>query len=502
MDSDPAAIPSSDDRHNIKVKVASTLKWTVIDKVSVQLLYAVTGIVLALKLSQADFGLVGAVLVFQAFGSLFVDSGFASALIQRKAPTRDDYSTVLWFNISMAVGLYVVLYFCAPLIADWYGGDERIIPLSRVMFLTFIINATSIVQVNRLNKMMEMKMVTVANTGGLIAGSIAGIAMAMAGFGAWAIVGQSLLLSSVKSAILWLSSSWRPSAVFSLKILKSFFKVGCGVMVTSFFNILYLNIYSFLIGNRVGMTGLGYYSQADKWSKMGVSSLSAVITSSFLPVLSKYQDDPVHYAAVTSKFARLTAYITFPSLGILAALAPALFHMLFGTKWDGSIQLFQLLLLQGMCVVISGLYSNFILARGKAKLLVVSESVRYVVALIAIVATLPYLSLSSAADVTEGIKIFLYGQIAASCAFWCVMTILAARVSHRRWWTLPLDLSPYLAQSLVIVLGIVSLYNLSLPSWAIILIGTIGGGAIYLGINMVLHSRIQADAIAYLRHKL
>lgn len=76
MDSDPAAIPSSDDRHNIKVKVASTLKWTVIDKVSVQLLYAVTGIVLALKLSQADFGLVGAVLVFQAFGSLFVDSRF------------------------------------------------------------------------------------------------------------------------------------------------------------------------------------------------------------------------------------------------------------------------------------------------------------------------------------------------------------------------------------------------------------------------------------------
>lgn len=501
-------MPSEPDRNieaeraQLKIKVASTLKWTVIDKVSVQILYAVTGIVLALKLTQADFGLVGAVLVFQAFGALFVDSGFASALIQRKSPTDKDYSTVLWFNISMSVVLYIILFFCAPLIADCYGGEQRIIPLARVMFLTFIINATSTVQVNRLNKRMEMKMVAIANSAGLFAGSVAGIGMAVAGFGAWSIVGQSLLLSSVKSIILWSTSSWRPLAFFSFKILGSFFKVGSGVMVTSFFNILYLNIYSFLIGNRVGMVGLGYYSQADKWSKMGVSSLSAVMTSSFLPVLSRYQDDPGNYAAVTSKFGRLTAYITFPSLGILAALAPAIFHTLFGHKWDGSISLFQLLLLQGLFVVVSGLYSNFILARGKARLLVISESVRYAVALTAIIFTLPYISLSSPTDITEGIRIFLYGQIAASAAFWFIMTILAAKVTFRQWWALPLDLLPYLVEALLVVLTVGSLYLLPVPDWAVILLGLVAGGVMYLGLNRIFHSRIQEDAIAYLRNRL
>ena len=502
MPAEPVNNPADRDRDQLKVKVARTIKWTVIDKLSVQVLYAITGVVLALKLTQADFGLVGAVLVFQAFGSLFVDSGFASALIQRKAPTRADYSTVLWFNIAMAVILYVILFFSAPIIADWYGGDKRIIPIARVMFLTFIINATSIVQVNRLNKMMEMKMVAVANSVGLFAGSVAGIGMALAGFGAWSIVGQSLLLSSVKSAILWLTSGWTPNAVFSLRILKSFFRVGCGVMITSFFNVLYLNIYSFLIGNRVGMVGLGYYSQADKWSKMGVSSLSAVITSSFLPVLSRYQDDPPEYAAVTSKFGRLTAYLAFPALGILAALAPAIFHTLFGHKWDGSIVLFQLLLLQGMFVVVSGLYSNFILARGKARLLVISEAVRYAVALIAIIITYPHLRLSSVSDITEGIRIFLYGQVVASVAFWAIMTLLAARVTWRKWWALPLDLAPYLAESLLVVLAIGLVYRLPVPSWAIILIGSFVGGAVYIGINGILHSKIQQDALSFIRKKL
>lgn len=130
---------------NLKVAVARTLKWNVIDRVSSQILYAVTGIVLANMLTQEDFGLVTAILVFQAFASLFVDSGFSSALIQRKEPTRLDYSTVLWFNLGVATLLYVVLFFCAPLIAGVFGGDERLIPLSRVMFLTFILNASAIV---------------------------------------------------------------------------------------------------------------------------------------------------------------------------------------------------------------------------------------------------------------------------------------------------------------------------------------------------------------------
>jgi len=315
-------------------------------------------------------------------------------------------------------------------------------------------------------------------------------------------VWQSITLSGAKSLILWTATSWRPSAVFSWKALRSFFRVGSGVMVQSFFNNLYLYCYAFFIGNRVGMVGLGYYSQADKWSKMGVASLSAVITSSFLPVLSRYQDEPEEYAAVTAKFNRLTAYLTFPALGMLAALAPAIFHALFGTKWDGSITLFQLMLLQGMFVVLSGLYSNFILARGKARLLVVSEAMRYAAAITAIIITLPFLTLSTPADVTEGIRIFLYGQVAASAVFWAAMTLMAARVTGRRWWTLLLDIAPYLVETLLAVSLMAFIVSLPMSPWAAMALALAAGAVLYLGLNRILHSRIQSDALAYIMRRL
>ena len=122
--------PEATAEPSIKLKTARSLKWNAVDRVATQVLYAVTGIVLARMLSQDEFGLVGACLVFQAFASLLVDSGFWSALIQRKSPTDLDYSTVMWFNLLMAVTLYLILFFCAPLIADLFGGDPRLIPLS------------------------------------------------------------------------------------------------------------------------------------------------------------------------------------------------------------------------------------------------------------------------------------------------------------------------------------------------------------------------------------
>lgn len=277
--------PGSGD--GMKMRVARTIKWNVIDRLSQQILYAVTGVVLARLLSPADFGLVGAILVFQAFASLFVDSGFSSALIQRKSPSRLDYSTVLWFNLAMAAGIYMILFLCAPFIADCFQGDRRLIPLSRVMFLTFILNASAIVQTNRLMKRMEVKMIAVSNGAGLLAGGVVGIWLAVTGAGAWAIVWQSVAVSATKSVILWCSSSWRPLWQFSAASLKSFFRVGSGIMVSSLLNTIFLNIYAFLIGNRVGLAPLGYYSQADKWSKMGIMSLSQVITASFLPALSE-----------------------------------------------------------------------------------------------------------------------------------------------------------------------------------------------------------------------
>ena len=192
---------------DLKLKTARTLKWNTFDRLSSQVLYAVTGIVLANLLTKQEFGLVGAIMVFQAFATLFVDSGFSNALIQRKSPTDTDYSTVFYFNVGVSVIIYAVLWLSAPLIDALFNAGGELIPLSRVMFLSFILNATAIVQTNRLMKQMNVRMIAVSNAAGLVVSGALGVWLALEGWGAWAIVWQSVTLSAVKSLILWLWSS-------------------------------------------------------------------------------------------------------------------------------------------------------------------------------------------------------------------------------------------------------------------------------------------------------
>lgn len=492
----------SNDEPSLKLRTARTLKWNLIDRIASQVLYAVTGIVLARELSQEAFGLVGAILVFQAFASLMVDSGFSYALLQRKNPTQTDYSTVLWFNIGISVLLYVILFFCAPFIADLFGADERLVPLSRVMFLSFILNGAAIVQTNRFMKQMHVRPVAVANSVGLAAGGAAGIWMALEGYGAWALVWQTIVLAAVKGTMLWCAGKWLPSAVFSYKSLRSFFRVGGSMMFTSFLNTLFLNIYSFFVGNRVGLVALGYYTQSDKWSKMCVSSVSQVITSSFLPVLSGVQDDSARFSRLSHKMNRMTAYIVFPVFIGLIVEATPIFHTLFGEKWDASILLFQLLLVRGVFTVFTSLYSNFLLSLGHAGAIARLEVWRDIVAAVGLAVTFPVMAVSLPDNPVWGVGVMLWGQVAAAVVAWAMTLFYVHRFCPVKAIVLMREYLPYLSASAVIGAGMYFLGLMAFPPWLAVIVESALGLTAYLAFNHVARSRIQADALAYLKGKL
>jgi len=486
---------------SLKRRTAGTLKWNVIDRVSTQVLYAVTGVVLARVLSQDDFGLVGAVLVFQAFASLLVDSGFSYALIQRKAPSQLDYSTVLWFNMGTALALYALAWVCAPLIAACFGGDERLVPLTRAMFLTLPLNASAIVQCNRLTKRMDVRMIAVANSCGLVAGAVAGISLALSGAGAWAIVWQSVMLATVKSGILWLTGHWRPTWAFSMHSLRSYAGVGSRMMLTSFLNTVFLNIYSFFVGNRAGLTALGYYTQGDKWSKMGVQSISQVLTSSFLPALSAVQDDHGRFRRLAARMNRFTAYLLFPATLGLATMATPVFHTLFGTKWDPSIALFQMMLVRGIFTVLNALYTNYILALGRAKAIVWLEMLRDGGAIVALVATLPVMTHSTPADPVAGLRYMMWGQLAASALTWVVTLVVAARTVGTGIGRFLADLAPYAALTLLIVPVMLLCGGMTASPLAACMAEAAVAVGLYLAANRIAGSRIQAEVLGFLRKK-
>ena len=483
-------------KSDMKTLTAHSVKWNIFDRVGTQLLYGVTGIILARLLSVEDFALVGAILVFQAFASLLVDSGFMPALMQRKAPTRLDYSSVLWFNILIAIFIYIILYFASPLIADWYGGEQRLIPLARVMFLSFIINATALVPANRFNKQLNLRPVAMANAGGLIAGAIVGILCAFAGYGAWALVWQTIALGTVKSILLWYAGKWSPMLRMSWQALRSFFAIGGSMLFTSFLNTLFQNIYSFIIGNRVGMTPLGCYTQADKWSKMGIMSLVQVFQSSFMPALSEAQDQPERFITISHRLNRFTAYVTFPAMIFLSVMALPLFHALFGPKWDDAVPLFQLLLVRGIFYLITTSYNNYIVARGRAALIVKVEIIRDVTAFIALIITLPFLKYKLEGFPFAGLQIMLAGQILASVIAWGYTLVLSADTARTTVRSFLADALPSFICSIIAVIPAIILLHTSLTPWIMFPLQAIVAVVAYLIVNYLSHSTIQHEILS------
>ena len=432
----------TDNRGNeasLKLKTARTLKWNTIDRLASQVLYGVVGVVLANVLSQEDFGLVGALLVFQAFAIIFADSGFGAALLQQKNPTEEDYSTVFWFNLVVSVAIYILLWFGAPLIADIFQGDRRLIPLSKAMFLTFVLNALAIVQINRLMKRMDVKMIAVSNLAGQVAGGGAGIALALFGYGAWALVWQSVIMAGVKTGILWATGGWRPMWIWSRDSFRKIWRIGFSVFSSTMLNTIFLNIYSFVIGAAYSLRSLGVYTQADKWSKMGSASLSQVLTASFVPVLSRVQDNAEDFRRYVRKINRFTGFIVFPAMIGLAAVGSNLFHSLFGEKWDAAIILFQILVIRGIFVVLVSLYSNYMLAKGYGKRLFMIEIIKDGAIAVAILAT-----------IFEGsVDLLVWGQLWASVAAWIVIVVMTSRAIGYSLRGMVGDLVPFLGAALL-----------------------------------------------------
>lgn len=421
------------DNPSLKLKTARTLKWNTIDRVSSQVVFALVGIVLANVIPKADFGLVGALAIFQAFAIIFVDSGFGAALLQKEKPTEEDYSTVFWFNLAVSIFLYLLLYACGPLIADLFH-DNRLEPLSKVMFLTFVVNGLAIVQTNRLMKRMDVKMIAVSDLIGLGISGVIGIWMALEDCGAWALVAQQLSLAATKTLILWFTGHWLPKAVFCMASLRQIWSVGISVFSSSMLNTICLNIYNFIIGVFYGMVPLGVYTQAEKWSKMGSASVSQILTSSFVPVLSGAQSDPERYRRYMSRINRFTAFILFPFMLGLTVAGEPIFHTLFGTKWDEAIPLFQILMARGIFIVLLSLYSNYLLGLGRSRALFAAEVVKDASIAVALLATV-FLG-----DIT----ILVWGQLAASLLAWAIVlgiTCHTTGITARRMIS---DLLPFL----------------------------------------------------------
>ena len=349
-------------------KVFTGVIWSAIQRFGTMIISFVANIVLARLLTPDDFGTVGMLLFFLAIANVFVDSGFGSALIQKKDANNNDCSTVFVINIIMSTALYAILFFSAPYIARFY--DVPLLkPILRVQGLVLFINAFTIVQSTLLRKELDFKKLSIANIVGNIVGTVVAIVMAALGCGVWSLVVRGLTVSFVVSALLWGMSDWKASLLFDKASFTDLFNFGGFILLSSIITTISNNVQTLVIGKLFAPSSLGNYTQARTLRNICTDSVSSVIGQVLYPDFSNHQDNNDHIIEKLNNAVYIISYVVAALMALCFVLAKPLVMLLYGSQWVTCIQYFRILCLGGVFLAVQDVNYYVTAAKGQSKTL-------------------------------------------------------------------------------------------------------------------------------------
>lgn len=351
---------------NLKEKTVSGAIWSAIQKFGSTTLAFISTIVLARLLTPEDYGYIGMLAIFMAVASTFIDGGFGSALIQKQRPTREDYSTIFYWNFGLSIVLYTILFFCAPAIARFYELP-LLSSVLRVQGIVLIVNAIRIVQTNQLRKQLKFKKIASVELAVSVLSLAVTIYLAWKGFGVWALVAQQLVVSVLTTTIYWVTGHWTPLLAFSKQSFKELFNFGSFVLLSNLVSTISNNIQGLLIGKFYTAATMGYYSKARSTETLSSTFISSVIDQVSYPVLAEAQHDKPQMIRMLKKFIGVLAYITFPLMLLLMLLAKPIFLLLYSERWLPSVPYFQLLCFGGIAICLQGINYYAVAAIGRSK---------------------------------------------------------------------------------------------------------------------------------------
>jgi len=474
----------------VNKQTAKGLVWSVIDRFAGQGIQFLMSLVIARLVLPADYGLIAMLMVFMAIAQTFVDSGFGSALVQKKERTEVDFSTVFLFNGAVALACYLVLFLAAPAIASFYR-QPALVMVTRVAGLTLLINAMGAVQLAKLTISLDFKKIAVATLVGVTLSGIVGIWMAYKGYGVWALVTQTLTYNLLYNGLLWIISGWKPSLAFSRTAFKSLFSFGSKLLMSSLLHTLYVNLYSLVIGRLFAPKDLGYYNRSSVLAMFPSSNLSNVIYRVVYPVQCRLQDDRDVMVAHFLQYLRLSCFVIFPIMVGFCVLAEPLILLLLKAKWLPAVPYLQILCVAYMWDAIMKLNGAVINAKGRSDLFFKAELYKKGVAFLILAATVPF-----------GIKVMCYGLILYAFADIRIITLYTHKL-------VGLGLTPQI-KALMPALGLTVLMGASVwlstfyvdNAWLKLGIGVPVGVLVYVGASALFQVREYVHIGSLIKEKL
>lgn len=439
-------------------------------------------------LTPADYGLVGMLAIFLAISQSIIDSGFSQALIRKQDRSEIDNSTVFYFNIGVGIVLYAILFFAAPLIADFYK-QPILIPLTRLIGLSLILNSLAVVQRALLTIKLDFKTQAKASLAGAIISGGIGIWMAYTGFGVWAIVWQQLINLAVVTILLWILSHWKPILAYSWKSFKELFNFGSKLLASGLLDTVYKNLYLIVIGKVFKASDLGYYTRATQFTDFASSNVTGIFQRVTYPVLCEIQNDDARLADVYRRLLKTSAFIVFPLMLGLGAIAKPMVLSFLTDKWLFSAVLIQILCFSQMWYPVHAINLNLLQVKGRSDLFLRLEIIKKILGVAMLCITLPM-----------GLIPMCWGMVANSIIALIINTHYTGKLINLGFLRQMRDLLPSLLLSLSVG-GIVYLTVTLLPisSWLALSIGVIEGVVVYTALAKILRFSEFSELISIVR---
>lgn len=377
---------------SVKKQTITGVIWKFTERISAQLVSFVVSIILARILAPDDYGLIALVFVFTTFCDKLLVAGFATSLIQKKTTDDKDFSSVLYFSIAVAFILYVLLFFGAPFIADFYTkfDHNELISVIRILGLSLFLMAFSSVQHAYASKHMLFKRYFWSTFGATVFSGIVGIAMAYQGRGVWALVTQNMLATLVGCIILWFTVDWRPKLLFSFKRLKGLFSYGWKIFMASIIKTLYNDVRSLVIARMFAPADLAYYNRGQSLPQLVDTNVTGTIDSVLFPAYSKLQDDRIAMLNAVRRTVMTSCYVLMPILALMAAVASPLVSLLLTDKWLPCVPYMQILCFSFIFSPIEMENLQAIKAIGRSDIVLRLEIVKKTIGILLLIVSVPF----------------------------------------------------------------------------------------------------------------
>ena len=395
---------------NIQNKTINSLLWTSIERFSIQGFQFILSIIIARLVTPTDYGLIAILNVFLALAQTFIDSGFSNALIQKKNRTELDFSTVFYFNLVIGIAVYCILFFTSPYIASFYDED-LLSPIFKYAGLNLIITSFSLVHRTKLTIDLKFKEQAIISLIAMTLSGIIGVVLAYFGYGAWAIVSQTILNNLIACILYIITIKWHPLLAFSKDSFCNLFRFGSKLLFAGLINTLYLNLYSLIVGKWFSPSVLGYYNRASTMAQFASVNISGIVGRVLFPILCNKQDSYKDLVISYWKSVNLLSYLIFPLMFFICFVSEDFVLLILGEKWLFCYELLQILCLAYILTPIMLLSSQYFTSVGRSDFALKAEIWKKTVSIIILIVTFPL-----------GIKWMCWGLVLYEITDFIIMT--------------------------------------------------------------------------------